>query len=222
MPHSVVLVEDETIVLQGIRTLVEEQTSLEVVGEAGCGRKALELCDELEPDVVVMDIRMGGLNGIEATREITGSEEGPGIVILSVVEDRRTVRRAFEAGADAYVPKNSAFEELNRAIDAVLRGEGYLSPVLVKPVVNDWVRHAQKNLSEEGAALTPRERQVLRMVADGYTSREIAGELRLSERTVNNHRTNLMNKLNLHSISALTKYAVQQGFTSLRPKGDTE
>ena len=215
MPYTVMLVEDHNMVREGLRSLVAKEDWLEVVSEAGDGRTALEKFEELKPDIVVMDLRMPGLNGLEATRRIKEESPETKIVALSVHTDKRMVLKMFQAGASAYVPKVSAFEELISAMKAVIKDEYYLSPTVAKPVLHHHLRHAIQEEPSEFSELTPREREVLQLVAEGMTSREIAEKLYVSVKTIDNHRQNIMKKLDLHSVSALTKYAIREGLTSL-------
>ena len=211
--HSVLLVEDHTMVREALRSKIQEKTWLEVAAEAEDGRKAIEKFKETRPDIVIMDIRMENLNGVEATRRLQKLEPEAKIVAVSVTCDVPIVLKMFEAGASAYVPKSCAFRELISALSEVVKGNYYVSPSVAKPVLRHRIQNALD--SSETCNLTPREREVLQLVAEGKTSRDIAEELSISSKTVDNHRQNIMDKLDVHTVSGLTKYAVREGLTSL-------
>jgi DNA-binding NarL/FixJ family response regulator len=188
-----------------------------VVGEAENGRQALRLVRELRPDIVVMDIGMPELNGIEATRQIKAEFPEIGVVALSMHKERRFVTGMLEAGASAYVLKSSAFQEVAAAISTVRGGRIFTSPQVTDMLMEDYIRRLAR--PETAAApkpvLTPREREVLQLLAEGKSSKEIAGALHVSVNTVDTHRHRIMEKLDLHSVAELTKYAIREGFTSL-------
>lgn len=211
--HSVLLVEDHTMVREALRSRIQEESWLEVVGEAENGREAIEQFTEHHPDIVIMDIRMENLNGVEATRRIRKLDRDAKVVAVSVTCDVPIVLKMFEAGASGYLPKSCAFEELVSALSEVVKGNFYISPEVAKPVLSHRIQNALE--SSETHSLTPREREVLQLVAEGKTSQEIADELSVSPKTIDNHRQNIMNKLDLHTVSELTKYAVREGLTSL-------
>lgn len=215
MSIRVLLVDDHEMMRSGLRAVLEKDAQLEVVGEAGDGRVALEQVDELLPDIVVMDVGMAGLNGIDATARMMAKHAQLKVVALSTHRDRRFVLGMLEAGAVAYVPKASAFGELARAIQAVMRGEYYLSPQITDVVVKDRVRQSAPLAGAASPALSPREREVLQLVAEGKTSEQIAALLDVATHTVEAHRRNITKKLDLHSVAELTKYAIRQGMTSL-------
>lgn len=212
-PCSVLIVEDHTMVRDTFRATLEEEPWLRVAAEADNGREAIERFKEVKPDIVVMDIRMEDMNGVEATRRIKSLDPDASVVAVSVTCDVPIVLKMFEAGASAYVPKTSAFEELVTALEEVRKGHFYISPQVAEPVLAHRIRNALE--TSETRSLTPREREVLQLVAEGKTSKQIAGELNVSPKTVGRHRQNIMDKLNLHTVSELTKYAVREGLTSL-------
>lgn len=215
MPHRILLVDDHEIVRERLRALLEKEAGMEVVAEAGDGRTGEKLVREVQPDVVVMDIGMPDLNGIEATRKILTRHPDAKVVALSVHTDRRLVMRMLEAGARAYVPKVGAFEELVSAIRAVLDGETYLSPRIAGSIVKSHLRQLLDQDADLFEELTPREREVLQLIAEGRTNRQIGRELHISVNTVETHRANIMDKLELRSVAELTKYAIRRGLTAL-------
>ena len=217
MSTRVLLADDHRIMRQGLRTLLEKQPHIEVVGEAEDGPTVVRLAQELSPDVIVMDIGMPGLNGIEATHRIIAEVPGVKVIALSMHSDRRFVAEMFKAGASGYLPKDCAFEELTRAIKAVVAGQNYLSPEIASVVVKDYVRHLTETDLSALPSLTSREREVLQLLAEGKSTRQIASCLHVSESTVATHRQNIMEKLDIDNIAGLTKYAVRAGLTSLEP-----
>jgi DNA-binding NarL/FixJ family response regulator len=207
----VLLVEDHTIVRQGLRRLLEER-GVEVVGEAEDGRKGLEMARELKPDVVVMDISMPRLGGIEATRRI--SKEAPGIkvIILTIHFDESYIFKALDAGAVAYLVKETASEDLHEAIETVLKGETYFSPKIPPKVIKSYKKMVKLGKKvDEFSRLTNREREILQLIAEGYTSKQIGEMLYISDKTVENHRANIMSKLDIHDTAGLVRYAVRIG-----------
>jgi len=213
MSCSVVLVEDHALVRRGIRTMLNGESWLEVVGEAADGREALKKVRKLQPEIVLMDVGMTGLCGQEATRRIKQEHSDVRVVGVSIYADRDVVMRMFRAGADAYVPKKSAYSELLDALRAVKEGESYISPTVAGPVLK--YRRQGGKARRPADELTAREREVLQLVAEGNTSKEIAKILNVSAKTVDNHRQNMMSKLDLHTVSELTKYAIRKGLTTL-------
>lgn len=203
------LVDDHRIVREGIRSLLEAQEGINVVGEAENGRDAFKLVGELKPDVILMDISMPLLNGIEATRQIKRDFPKTRILILSLYDDEETIRQALAAGAMGYLTKDAATKELISAIQTVHNGEMVLSPAITRMVVEDYLRWADIKV-DSSDKLTPREREVLQLIAEGYTNKEIAEILKIAIKTVKAHRANLMQKLNLHNKGDLIKYAIQK------------
>jgi DNA-binding NarL/FixJ family response regulator len=195
--------------------LLEQHPELEVVGETEDGRETVHLAKKLAPDVIVMDIAMPDMNGIEATRQIVADRPGAKVVALSMHSDRHFVSEMLKAGATAYLLKQCAVDELITAIKTVLKGQTYLSTCISGVVVDQFVRHTSKSGSTAFSHLSDREREVLQLVAEGNTSKEIASQLNLSIKTVEAHRLNIMEKLNIHSVAELTKYAIREGLSSL-------
>ena len=211
MTAKVLLVDDHKIVREGLRALLEAESDFEVVGEAGDGREANDLVSKCRPDVVVMDISMPGLDGVEAARRIRAREPDVKVVALSVHGEKQFVSGMLRAGASGYLLKTEAADDLVQAIRTVLAGGRYVSPRLVDSNVENYVQQ----LIEEGEqpVLTSREREVLRLISEGKTNRQIADELYLSEKTVDNHRQHIMAKLDLHNTAELTRYAIKEGIS---------
>jgi len=212
---NILLVDDHQMMRDGLRAVLEKESDLHVSGEAADGRTALELCSTLHPDVVVMDIGMPGLNGIEATRQVTTHHPRTRVVALSMNADRRYVHAMFEAGAWAYLVKSSASEELIRAIRAVAHDEKYVSPTVASAVLDAFVVGPKATQRDPRSELSPREREVLQLLAEGMTSKEIAGKLDLAVSTIETHRKQIMAKLELRSVAELTKFAIRTGITTL-------
>ena len=215
MSIRIILADDHKIIRDGLRTLIENQSHMEVVGEAESGRKAVAMTLELVPDVVVMDVTMADLNGIEATRQIHKEQPSVKVIALSMHSDRRFVTGMLEAGASGYLLKDCAFEELARAIHSVISNETYLSPGITDIVVKGYLQKSSLTPASAFSTLTAREREVLQLLAEGRSTKKIAESLYVSIKTVETHRQRIMDKLNIHSIAELTKYAVREGLTSL-------
>jgi DNA-binding NarL/FixJ family response regulator len=215
MTIRVLLADDHKIVRDGLRTLLEKHADIAVLGEAEDGREALQLARKLAPDVVVMDIAMPDLNGIEATRQILSENPGMKIVALSMHSDKRFVSEMLKAGASAYLLKDCAFEELIAAIRTIMKGKVYLSPGIAGVVIEDYIRSDRKVEPSVFSLLSDREREVLQLMAEGKSTREVAAHLHVSIKTVETHRTNIMTKLDIHSVAELTKYAIREGLTTL-------
>src|SRR5437899_2122767 len=203
----ILLADDHAMVRQGFRLILSSQPDMEIVGEAGNGREAVEMAEKLQPDIIVMDVAMPELNGIEATRKITAGLPRTRILALSMHKDSVYVREILRAGARGYLLKDSIDSDLLSAVRAVAKGEGYLSPAVSDAVLTDYRRHVTDPLD----LLTSREREVLQMIAEGKTNKEIATILKLSVYTVDSHRGRIMEKLNLHSTGELVRFAVRNG-----------
>jgi DNA-binding NarL/FixJ family response regulator len=203
----ILLADDHAVVRQGFRMILAAHPDMEIVGEAGNGREAVELAERLKPEVVVMDVSMPELNGIEATRRLAASTPHSRVLALSMHKDSVYVREILRAGARGYLLKDSVADDLVSAVRAVASGEGYLSPQVSNAVLDDYRRHATNPID----LLTSREREVLQMLAEGKTNKEIAGVLNLSPYTVEAHRGRVMEKLNVHTIADLVRFAVRNG-----------
>jgi DNA-binding NarL/FixJ family response regulator len=208
----IVLTDDHAVVRAGLRALFSAHAALEVVGEAADGRDAIELCDKLRPDVLLLDLSMSSFNGIEALRRVRASFPMTRVLVLSMHATPEYVRPALKAGATGYVVKGAGLDSLVEAVRAVAAGERFLGPEASRVVQGD-LDHPPPAGGEAGPLerLTPREREVLQLVAEGHTNREIARLLSVSPKTVDAHRTNLMSKLDLHDAQALTRFAVRCG-----------
>lgn len=211
----ILLADDHTIIRSGVRLLLEQQPDFKVIAEASDGREAVELVSKHHPEVAVLDIGMPQLNGIEATRQIVALDPATQVVILSMHADEGYVLRALKAGAKAYILKNSAEADLIRAIRSVAEGKSFFSPVISKMLLEDYVRQIRdKQVEDSYDLLTPREREVLQLLAEGKTNKEVANILHLSVYTVDAHRGNILQKLNLHGVPELILYAVRKGIIS--------
>ena len=206
----ILLVDDHTLVRSGIRSLLEHEPGLSVIGEAEDGRAAVRLACKLKPNVVIMDIAMPLLNGLEATRQIKIQCPDVKVLVLSMHDNEEYIRQALEAGAMGYILKDAAAQELISAIQSVYRGEAVLSPAVTRLVIEDYLRWGGTRPQEESDSLSPREREVLQLIAEGYTNKQIAEILSISIKTVQAHRNNLMQKLDLHDRGELIKYAIQK------------
>ena len=215
MSTRIILADDHGIMREGLRALLEKQPGIEVIAEAENGRTTVELSRELKPDVVIIDIAMPDLNGIEATRQIVAESPGVKVIALSMHSDRKFVREMLSAGASGYMLKDSAFEELDKAISTVNDNQTYLSPGIADTVVKDYLGKIVTDNSAASIALTNREREVLQLFAEGKTTKQIASLLFVSIKTIETHRKQIMDKLGLNSIAELTKYAIREGLTSL-------
>lgn len=215
MSIRILLVDDHQMMRDGLRLILDKIPEVEIVGEAGDGHQAVELANTLVPDIVVMDIGMADLNGIEATRRILSNDSAVKIIALSIYSDRRYVLGMLEVGASAYVLKAATGDELVRAIQAVSANRKYLSPEIAETVVNGYTGRISPTGHSARKTLGPREREVLQQLSEGKSSSQIAGKMKISVKTVETHRRNIMRKLDLHSVAALTKYAVIQGLTQL-------
>ena len=211
----VLLADDHKLIRAGLRLVVDQQPDLSVVGEADDGRQAVELAKSLQPDVVVMDIGMPNLNGIEAARQIMAIRPDAAVVMLSMHSDEGYVLRALGAGARAYLLKDSATTDLVQAIHSVVEGKSFFSPAVSKVLLQDYMRKLQRSGAEDSYdLLSPREREVLQLVAEGKSNKEVASLLNLSVFTVETHRAKIMQKLNLKGVPELILYAVRKGIIS--------
>jgi len=206
----ILLADDHTLMRSGIRALLEDEPGLTVIGEAEDGRSAVAQACRLEPDVVIMDIAMPLLNGLEATRQIRQQCPRVRVLILSMHDNEEYIRQVLEAGAMGYILKDAAARELISAIRSVYRGEAVLSPAVTRLVIEDYLRWGGARPQDESDGLSPREREVLQLIAEGYTNKQIAEILSISIKTVQAHRNNLMGKLDLHDRGELIKYAIQK------------
>jgi DNA-binding NarL/FixJ family response regulator len=215
MSVRIILAEDHRITREGLVNLLQERSDMEVVGEAENGREAVKLASELSPDLVIMDVTMPDLNGIDATRIITSGSNNTKVIALSMYSDKQFVQGMIQAGASGYLLKDCAFEELVAAIQAVIQGDTYLSPGIAGIVVQDYLNKLTTDRSSADTVLTAREREVLQLIAEGNSTKEIAARLSVSVKTVETHRRQIMEKLGIFSIAELTKYAIREGLTSL-------
>ena len=209
----VLLADDHTLVRAGLRKLVESMAGMEVVGEADDGLALIALAERLQPNLILMDIAMPGLNGLEATLRVQKVSPETKVLILSMHQNEEYVRQALRHGASGYMLKDAAPMELELALKAVMRGETYLSPAVSKGVVSDYVQRLRGD-EPQGAQLTPRQREVLQLVAEGHSTKEIARRLDLSVKTVDTHRTQLMKQLDIHEVAGLVRYAMRVGLIS--------
>lgn len=216
MNIRLLLADDHQMMREGLKALIEKEPGMTVVGEAENGKETVALVGKVAPHVVVIDVAMPDLNGIEATRHIVKDNPNVKVIALSGHPDRHFVSEMLKAGASAYILKHTASEELIRAIREVMAGKTYLSPEVAQGVVDSFVRSsARKGTNPAFATLTDREREVLQLVAEGWSTKEIADKLNVSVKTAETHRRNIMEKLRLHSVAELTKYAIREGVTSI-------
>lgn len=206
----ILLADDHTILRNGIRAILEDEPGMDVVGEAEDGRTAVSLATQLKPDIVIMDIAMPLLNGLEATRQIKRTCPGVKVIILSMHDNEEYIIQVLEAGAMGYILKDAAARELIQALRTVYRGEAVLSPAITRIVIEDYLRWGGVRPTEDADALSPRERETLQLIAEGYTSKQISEILVISVKTVQAHRNSLMQKLHLHNRGELVKYAIQK------------
>ena len=214
-PIRILLADDHTLMRRGLRALLERQNGFAVVAEAADGREAVEIAAAVSPDVAVIDIGMPNLNGIEAARRITEKRPETAVVILSMHADESYVLRALKSGARGYLLKDSPEEDLIHAIRAVHNGKAFFSPEISKMLAEDYMRQMrQRGVEDSYELLTPREREILQMLGEGNSNKEVATKLNLSLHTVETHRGNLLEKLNLHSTAELILYAVRRGIVA--------
>jgi len=212
---KIVLADDHTIVRQGLRSILEQQAGINVIAEADNGREAVRITKQLKPDVVVMDFSMPDLNGLEATRQIKQRVPETKVLILTRHANQEYVKSILSAGASGYLVKKSAAEELVIAIQAVHRGDSYLDSSISKMIIKEYLSPAAGENKTLEVKLTPRQHEVLQLIAEGHPNREIASRLHISVKTVENHRANIMKSLDLHSTADLTQYAIRKGIISL-------
>jgi DNA-binding NarL/FixJ family response regulator len=211
----ILLVDDHAIIRQGLCSLLEKQSDIEVVGGVEDGRQAVDSARKLAPNLVIMDISMPNLNGIDATRKIAEEISGVKIIALSIHSSRRFVAEMLKAGASGYILKDCLFDELMEAIKTVLGGGIYLSPKITDVVIDDYVQRLSKQDQPNGPILSDREREVLQLLAEGKSTKQIALSLHVSTKTIESNRRNIMGKLSINSVAELTKYAVREGLTPL-------
>ena len=210
-----ILADDHALIRAGLRALLERNQDIQIVREANDGRELVKLVEELQPDIVVADIGMPNLNGNEAAQQITAKHKSVGVIMLSMHSDEAYVLRALKAGAKGYLLKESAESDLIAAIRAVHQGKAFFSPAISKLLVEDYIRMLRdKNIEDSYDLLSPREREILQLVAEGKSNKDIAGILNVSPYTVETHRANILQKLNLHSVPELILYAVRKGVIS--------
>jgi DNA-binding NarL/FixJ family response regulator len=212
---TIVLADDHLVVRKGMKSLLEAEADFELVGEAGDGLEAVQMVERLKPDVLVLDMMMPGLNGIEVTRQVCRRSPHTQIIILSMHGDDEYVLEALRNGANGYVLKDAGASELVLAVRAVSGGERFLSPVLAERAIDAYVRQTDETTLDRYETLTDREREVLHLAAEGLTNVEMAARLSLSPRTVENHRANMMRKLGVNNQTEMVRYAIKKGIVSL-------
>jgi len=213
---KILLVDDHALFREGIRALLSAESDIEVVGEAADGKQALELAEKLSPDIIVMDLVMPGMNGMQAAQQLHDQYPDIKVLILSMYDDDEYVCQILKAGASGYVLKRAASDDLLRAIREVEKGGSALHPTVAAKLIKDYVRRAKSTEQRgSGSVLTARESEVLTLVAEGHTNQQIADMLGLGRKTVDTHRTNIMRKLDLHEVTALVKYALKRGLINL-------
>ncbi len=215
METKILLADDHKITRDGLKALLENQKNMIVIGEAENGRQAVRLALELAPDVIVMDINMPELNGIEATRQIIAELPDTKIIALSMYSDKRYVVGMLKAGVSGYLLKNCAFDELVSAISAVVANQNYMSQKIANTVMKDYANILESSDTSPASQLTAREREVLQLIAEGLKTKDIATRIHVSVKTVETHRQQMMRKLNATSVAELTKIALKEGLTSL-------
>lgn len=215
MKIKILLADDHQIIRDGLKALIQKEPQFEVVAEAKDGKSAIDLAKELNPDVVVIDVSMPGLNGMEATIELLAHNPDIKVIALSVHSEKEYVSGMLQAGASAYLKKDSAFRELAEAIRTVTQNQTYISPKIAGTLIQDYREKLKSEDTSIFNILTKREREILQLLAEGKTVKQIAGELFLSVKTIESHRQNIMNKLDIYSIPELVKYAIRHGIISL-------
>ena len=215
MKIKILLADDHKILRNGMRSMIEKEPDLEVVGEAENGITAVQMACDLNPDVVIMDIAMPGINGVDATREILSKAPEIKVLALSTYSEKQFIFTMLKAGALGYLVKDCAFEELVSAVRSVAENKIYIAPKVLNIVVKEYLNNKSQELPKDDVQLTPRERDVLRLITKGKNTKEIASELYVSVKTIETHRQNIMNKLGIHNVAELTLYAVQIGLIIL-------
>jgi DNA-binding NarL/FixJ family response regulator len=215
MTIKIILADDHEVMRKGLVTLLNEHDGIEVIGEASDGIEAVRLTTSLRPDIVVLDIGMPNMNGILATEHIITAAPYTRILALSMHSDHQFVVRMLAAGASGYMLKDCAFEELVKAVQTIAEGNFYLSPDITGVVINNYINLIQRGETGGATVLTSRERETLQLIAEGKSTADTAGILNVSSKTIESHRKHIMDKLNIHNIAELTKYAVREGLTSL-------
>jgi len=215
MSISILLADDHQILREGLRALIQQEKDMTVLAEAENGRQAVELAQKLNPDLIIMDVGLPVLNGIEATRQVITERPSQKVIALSIHSDPRYVEEMLKAGASGYLLKQRAFSELVLAIRAVMADESFLSPGVTQILIQDYIKSLAISQESPFAILSPREREVVQLLAEGFSAKKIAAQLNVSTKTVDTHRQNIMRKLNLSSVADLVKYAIREGITGL-------
>lgn len=215
MTTRIVIADDHQLFREGLRSLLERQSDVRVVAEADDGHTAIEAVNRQHPDIAIIDVSMPGLNGIETTRRVIADSPQTRVIGLSMHSEKRFIVEMFKAGAHAYLLKSSAFSELASAIHAVNAGQPFVSPKLAGTFVKDYIGQLKTDEESPFSSLTGREREVLQLLAEGYTSKEIAQQLVISVHTAESYRKQVMEKLNLHNVAELTRYAIREGLSPL-------
>lgn len=215
MNVKILIADDHKLFRDGLKTLIDKHKGIEVIGEAENGLSTVKLGLKLRPDIILMDVSMPDLNGIEATRKILAEAPEIKIIILSMHFDRRFIIESLKSGAKGYLLKDSPIEEVIETISSVMNDQIYLSNQITEVVINDYIKIAKTSESSAFSVLSAREREVLQLLAEGQATKEIAAKLNVSVKTIETHRKQIMNKLNIHSIAELTKYAIREGITQL-------
>ncbi len=215
MSIRVIVADDHNIMRDGLKALIEKQPDIEVIGEAADGRTTIDLAMKLSPDVILMDIAMPDMNGIEATKRIIEKLPKVRIVALSMHSDKKFIAEMLNAGASGYLLKDCAAQEIAHAIHTVMSNRSYLSPAITDIMINDYKHLLFRETLSVFSLLTMREREVLQLLAEGRTTKEIAGHLNVSVKTIETHRQQIMYKLDIHTVAGLTKYAIREGLTTL-------
>lgn len=215
MSIKVIIADDHKIMRDGLKSMLEKQRDVEIIAEASDGRTTVELAIKLKPDVIIMDIAMPDMNGIEATRQIIEKSPKIKVIALSMHSDKQFILEMLNAGASGYLLKDCASHELVNAIHSVASNRSYLSPEIADVMIKEFKHVISKENLSAFSLLTPRERQVLQLIAEGKTTKEIAYTLKVSSKTIETYRQQIMDKLDIHTIAGLTKYAVREGLTSI-------